>query len=124
MIRVNMSSTLFFYLPYPPSIWELYEGWGKTRRLSKKYQKWRRDAGYFIKRPEVPISEPFSILINLKRPNKRQDIDNRCKAILDCLQFHGVVKNDNLCEEVHIRWLDGPGTVECSVCIETVKGEK
>ncbi|QIG72978.1 holliday junction resolvase RusA-like protein [Rhizobium phage RHph_N3_2] len=96
-----------FHLPYPPSAWDLYNGWGKERRLSPSYKKWRRDAGYFIKAPEEPISRPFSIAIALKRQNIRQDIDNRSKAILDALQFYGVIKNDNLCERLTMCWDDG-----------------
>jgi hypothetical protein len=64
-----------FQLPYPPSGWDLYKGWGKTRSLSTTYKKWRNDAGYFIKRPETPISVPFSISIALRN----KDADERRK---------------------------------------------
>ena len=103
-------------LPYPPSAWDLYEGWGKSRRLSKSYAKWRDDAGYFIKRTE-PINGPFSISIALRRPNKRQDLDNRSKAILDALQHYGVIKNDNLCERLEMVW-DVNLTDECVVLVQ------
>ncbi len=103
-------------LPYPPSAWDLYEGWGKSRRLSKSYAKWRDDAGYFIKRTE-PITGPFSISIALRRPNKRQDLDNRSKAILDALQHYGVIKNDNLCERLEMVW-DASLADECVVLIQ------
>ncbi|WP_244560105.1 RusA family crossover junction endodeoxyribonuclease [Ensifer aridi] len=36
----------------------------------------------------------------LRRQNMRQDLDNRSKAILDCLQHYGVIKNDNLYERL------------------------
>lgn len=103
-------------LPYPPSGWDLYEGWGKTRRLSREYAKWREDAGYFFKRPAAAISVPFSLHIALKRPNKRQDIDNRSKAVLDVLQHYGVIKNDNLCERLEMVW-DAGLEAECVVLI-------
>lgn len=95
---------LRFLLPYPPSGWELYTGWGERRRLSSVYKKWRNDAGYFIKVPEAAISVPFSISIALKRQNLRQDLDNRSKAVLDALQHYGVIKNDNLCERLTMCW--------------------
>lgn len=106
-----------FQLPYPPSGWDLYKGWGKTRSLSTTYKKWRNDAGYFIKRPETPISVPFSISIALRRQNLRQDIDNRSKAVLDALQHYGVIKNDNLCERLSMHW-DEDLPAECVVIIQ------
>ncbi|YP_010115350.1 holliday junction resolvase RusA-like protein [Sinorhizobium phage PBC5] len=91
-------------LPMPPSVWDLYEGWAQTRRLSKTYKKWRTDAGYFIKPPPAPISRPFDIVIAMERPHGLMDVDNRIKPVLDCLQHYKVIKNDNLCESMSIRW--------------------
>lgn len=106
-----------FLLPYPPSGWELYAGWGKERRLSSVYKKWRNDAGYFIKAPKEPLDKPFSISIALKRQNMRQDLDNRSKAILDCLQHYKVITNDNLCERLTMCWSsDLPS--ECVVLVQ------
>lgn len=104
-------------LPYPPSIWDMYEGWGKTRHLSPEYAKWRADAGHFIRgRNERPISIPFSAAICLKRPNKRQDLDNRAKPIFDALQHYGIIKNDNLVERFTMQWDHGM-TDECVVML-------
>jgi len=86
------------HLPYPPSGWDLYNGWGKTRRLSPTYK-------------------PFALHVALKRQNMRQDIDNRSKAILDCLQHYGVIKNDNLCERLTMCW-DSDLPAECVVIIQ------
>lgn len=107
-------------LPYPPSGWELYTGWGEKRRLSPQYKKWRNDAGYFIKAPKAPITVPFSISIALRRQNMRQDIDNRSKAILDCLQHYGVIKNDNLCERLSMHW-DADLPADCVVIIQVAE---
>ena len=105
-------------LPYPPSGWDLYEGWGEKRRLSKSYAKWRLDAGYFIKAPPSPVDVPFSVHIALRRPNRRQDIDNRSKAVLDVLQHYRVIKNDNLCERLEMVW-DAGLSAECVVLLQT-----
>ena len=104
MIRIS--------LPYPPSGWELYTGWGEKRRLSPQYKKWRNDAGYFIKAPKAPITVPFSISIALRRQNLRQEIDNRSKAILD--------KNDNLCERLSMHW-DADLPADCVVIIQVAE---
>lgn len=111
-----------YLLPYPPSGWDLYQGWGKTRSLSSVYKKWRKDAGYFIKVPEKPISQPFSIAIALKRQNLRQDLDNRSKAILDCLQHYKVIKNDNLCERLSMFWSEDL-PAECVVILQIAEEE-
>ncbi|MDX3973270.1 RusA family crossover junction endodeoxyribonuclease [Shinella sp.] len=107
-------------LPYPPSGWELYTGWAEKRRLSPQYKKWRNDAGYYIKAPKLPIAVPFSISIALRRQNVRQDIDNRSKAILDCLQHYGVIKNDNLCERLSMHW-DADLPAECIVILQVAE---
>lgn len=107
-------------LPYPPSGWDLYTGWAKNRRLSPAYEKWRSDAGYFIRAPKAPISVPFSISIALRRQNVRQDLDNRSKAVLDCLQHYGVIKNDNLCERLSMHW-DEALPAECVVILQTAE---
>ncbi|NTF54398.1 RusA family crossover junction endodeoxyribonuclease [Agrobacterium rhizogenes] len=110
-----------FHLPYPPSAWDLYTGWGKTRRLSSEYMRWRIDAGWFLKPiPEKPISVPFSISIALLRQNSRQDLDNRSKAVLDCLQHYRIISNDSLCERLSMQWAqDLPA--ECVVIIQAAE---
>ena len=67
-------------LPYPPSVWQLYCGWGAGRRLSPSYLKWRQSCAAYIMAAGIKASHqiktPFSISITLKRDNKRQDLDN------------------------------------------------
>lgn len=104
-------------LPYPPSTWDLYEGWGATRHLSDEYKKWRHDAGHFFRIPKEPLAVPFSIDIALKRQSKRHDLDNRSKAILDVLQHYGVIKNDSLCARLTMTWDEGMKD-ECVVLLQ------
>lgn len=103
-------------LPFPPSTWDLYLGWGIGRRLSPSYKAWREECGYILKRAEK-VEGPFSIDIALRRPNKRMDLDNRAKAILDCLQCHGVIKNDNLNERMTMQW-DAGLKADCVVLVQ------
>ena len=111
-----MNSPIRLSLPFPPSVWEIYEGWGKTRHRSKLYNKWLEDVGFFIRKRGGPITSPFFIAIALKRPTKRSDLDNRAKAVLDALQHYGVIKNDNLCERLTMQWDQGM-TEECVVLV-------
>lgn len=110
-----------FLLPYPPSVWDLYTGWGKTRHRSKSYEKWLKDAGWFIKPvPSKPIDVPFSLSIALRRQNIRQDIDNRAKAVMDALQTYRVIANDSLCERLSMHW-DENIPAECIVIIQVAE---
>lgn len=98
----------------PPSIWEMYSGWGQRRRLSPSYAKWRADAGYFIKRPGKPLAIPFAASVCLRRPSKRMDLDNRLKPILDVLQHYGVIADDRLCERLTAQWDHG---IKCACVV-------
>lgn len=51
------------------------------------------------------------------RQNMRQDLDNRSKAILDCLQHYQVIKNDNLCERLTMCWSEDL-PAECVVILQ------
>ena len=51
------------------------------------------------------------------RQNLRQDLDNRSKAILDCLQHYQVIKNDNLCERLTMCWSEDL-PAECVVILQ------
>jgi len=109
-----------FELPRPPSVWDMYVGWGKSRRLSAEYEAWRMGAGLMLnsqKRKQGKVSGPFRASIAFRRPSKRSDIDNRIKPVLDLLQFVGIIQNDNLCESVSAVWgNDLP--VECVVILQ------
>lgn len=79
----------------------------KTKKL-KDYEKL---FGYQIQefkhksKIELPVDSEFMATILVTYENKRSDLDNSLKIILDCLQSFGVIKNDNLCYrlEVHKR---------------------
>lgn len=108
-----------FELPMPPSIWDMYEGYGKTRHLSSDYERWRMGAGLMLNRQKTGkpmIKGPFRASIAFRRPSKRSDIDNRIKPVLDLLQFVGVIENDNLCEAVEAVW--DSGDAECVVILQ------
>lgn len=109
MIRVE--------LPFPPTVWEIYVGWGKSRRRSPEYNKWVKDCGWFIKTKDEPLNQPFSLYVALKRPHNRMDLDNRLKPILDVLQHYKVIKNDSLCERITMTW-DAGIKSDCVVLVQ------
>ncbi|WP_331373793.1 RusA family crossover junction endodeoxyribonuclease [Sinorhizobium chiapasense] len=122
-VRRDDRPWLRFRLPLPPSIWDMYTGWGENRRKSKVYKRWVTDAGWFVKPPAVPITKPFDIVIAMERPHGLMDVDNRLKPFLDCLQHYKVIKNDNRCESAAIRWQADLGhecIAEVRECLEGV----
>lgn len=53
------------------------------------------------------IDCPFILYIDVYFENNRPDLDNSLKAILDCLQSSGVIKNDRLCRKIVVeRFID------------------
>ncbi|MGI6243903.1 MAG: RusA family crossover junction endodeoxyribonuclease [Prevotella sp.] len=43
------------------------------------------------------INAPFRLIIDVYHSNKRYDLDNSLKTVLDLLQDVGAITNDNLC---------------------------
>lgn len=104
-------------LPFPPSVWDIYVGWGKSRRQSPAYAQWVQDCGWFIRGRNDRIDTPFSLCVALKRPHNRMDLDNRLKPILDVLQHYQIIKNDNLCERITMTW-DANIESDCVVLVQ------
>lgn len=81
---------------------------GKTRKiLSQKARTWREDARYTIKMNLPPGWEPIEegVAVALMvcppaKPNRRRDIDNYVKPVLDAMKQAGVYADDS---QVH--WL-------------------
>ena len=80
----------------------------KGRAKTKAYQDWITVAGYSInkQRPE-PIHERCAVTIRVeKRGNRKEDIDNRIKAVLDVLVKNHIISDDRLVWRVSAEWAD------------------
>ncbi len=51
----------------------------------------------------IRIEEYFEFEMDVYYPSQRSDLDNSLKCVLDCLQKMGIIKNDNLCVDIHVR---------------------
>lgn len=51
---------------------------------------------------KVNYDKPFILEANIYIPNKRQDLDNVSKILLDCMQSNNIIKNDNLCYRIEL----------------------
>jgi len=49
------------------------------------------------------IEGEFRFEIDVYYPNRRKDLDNSLKVVLDCLQKAKLIKNDNKCMEITAR---------------------
>lgn len=89
----------------PPSVNEMY-GISKRRKYkSSEVDKWQwKTVTDFKKnyRAETYTGDA-EIKITLQTKNKRRwDIDNRVKALQDCLQFAGVIENDAQVQKLEV----------------------
>lgn len=98
-------------LPQPISVNRI---WRKTKAgisKSKAYERWIKSADDMLLdlgqlRGVKPIDGKFTATIVVKR--SRTDLDNNSKSVLDFLQSRNFIINDNLCEELTLRWGDAP----------------
>lgn len=49
------------------------------------------------------IEGEFKFEMDVYYPDRRADIDNSTKVVLDCLQKANAIKNDRNCMEIHLR---------------------
>jgi crossover junction endodeoxyribonuclease RusA len=96
-------------LPFPPSLNAAVRHIaGGGHYLSPEAKRFRASAIATLKHAAArchhqTITKACAVVIDLYPPDKRKrDADNRIKAVLDCLQLAGVVKDDNLCRDVRV----------------------
>ena len=96
-------------LSYPPATNNLYfNAPGKGRVKTERYADWLDESGWRIaaQRPGRIVG-PFATEITVTRPdNRRRDLDNMLKPILDCLVKHRVIPDDSLGQRHMIQWTD------------------
>jgi len=115
--RSSLATTTTVYLPVPTSTNQLYIYRGKFRTISPKYREWKRAAGEAMSSQSFdPMAGDVDIRIRVPRDNRR-DLDNYCKALLDCLVEHGVISSDRNVQFLEIQKLpmDDKTTVHIEV---------
>jgi Holliday junction resolvase RusA-like endonuclease len=103
-------------LPFPPSVNRLWRATAEhgdaSVYLSPIYVKWKDAADALLLSTKgwrrKTIAGAFHIDIALCPPKgqKRGDIDNRVKAVLDYLQRVEVVTNDKNCHRLLVEWVE------------------
>jgi len=102
-------------LPFPPTVNTYWRRVGNRTILSKRARIYReavkrkllllalREELHYRDGIFLPIIKPCAITCWFTMPDRRRrDIDNLTKGLLDALEHAGVVKDDNLFEEIHL----------------------
>jgi len=95
-----------FVFPWPPSV-NLYwrHNHGRTH-ISKEGRRYRADVWAIVASQGtngLPLRGPVRVEIHAYPPDRRRrDVDNIGKAILDALEFAGVLEDDNQVADLRI----------------------
>ena len=65
-------------------------------------------------------------IVYLCKDNRKWDIDNRVKALQDCLEQAGIIENDRQVQSLHVRREYAPDRAETTtrIILMEYKGEK
>lgn len=104
-----MSAAAILTLDYPPSANRLWRNVNGKTLKSAEYRSWLSAmAWHCAAQGEKPIEGPFTAHIMVNRPDeRRRDIDNLTKPIMDALTASAAIKDDGLCQKLTIEWVRG-----------------
>lgn len=117
---MSRPADLVLFLPYPPSLNNLFFTDWKTRRrpASAEYKAWQKTAGQaLLQQPRRSLTGQVRMLCEFHRPdNRRRDLLNLEKGPTDLLVTHGVIEDDSRIVEATLRWVDDhPGLARISI---------
>lgn len=112
---VRRDPMVAYWLPFPPSVNNLFINIGRGRAPSKRYQAWKADAQVaLLKQGRQSVSGPVEFRVSITPPDKRKrDLDNLLKGPLDFCVQNGVIQDDSLIRRIEIEWgeEENPGAV-------------
>lgn len=96
-------TNIVYQLPYPPSLNSYYRTFRGRVLISKKGREYRKSVLRIIGLSGTGLAERLSVIVYAYMPdNRRRDLDNTQKAILDSLTHAGVWLDDSQIDELHI----------------------
>lgn len=103
---VRKNPLVTYWLPWPPSVNNLFINRGRGRAPSERYTAWKADAAFaLMKQGKRSLSGPVVFRVKVTPPdNRRRDLDNLLKAPLDLCVQHGVIQDDSLIRRIEIEW--------------------
>jgi len=103
-----MADAVLIECPMPPSVntlWRRRQG-QHSMYLDGRYATWKRvfDSIVMAIVPRPKVKGHFAATITLSEKERRGDVDNRAKAVMDALQRCAIIENDSLADSITIRW--------------------
>ena len=96
-------------IPFPPSVNTLFANRKGGRFKTEKYKTWIDEAGWMIKTQRDRHNRHagnVSFTLFVRRPdNRRRDIDNLQKAVLDLIVRHRILADDSQIESSTVKWV-------------------
>ena len=93
-------------LPWPPSVNTYWRHNRGITHISKEGRRYRADVWAIVASQGtngLPLRGPVRVEIHAYPPDhRRRDVDNIGKAILDALEFAGVLEDDNQVSDLRI----------------------
>ena len=116
-----------YELPMPPSVNNMHANRpGIGRVKTKAYREWITEAGFMLlaqrnrQGKHKRIDGPIAVTVEAYRPaNKRRDLDNILKPLLDLLTKTQTIKDDSQIVDIWARWVDEG--VPCALIVESVE---
>jgi crossover junction endodeoxyribonuclease RusA len=94
-------------LPWPPTVntyWRMFENRMIISAAGRSYRKAVSDQ-VLIQRGAKHLKGKVKVTIEAYRPdNRKRDLDNLLKAVLDGLKYAGVYEDDSLIVDLRIYW--------------------
>lgn len=111
-------------LPYPPSINHYWRRVGYRTLISREGRRFRREVMAILAAMGVrPIAGKLAVHIVVHPPdNRRRDVDNVVKALLDALEHGGAYGDDSQIVDLSIKKRHAVKGGTTIVRIEEVKG--
>lgn len=110
-------------LPFPPSVNAIWRNAGGRTYRTPEYKKWRDDAyAAYLQQSKAtrnPVKGHFTyhVILDDKRRKPNMDGDNYAsKAVLDFLQYVGLIDNDALADAGSWSW----GPTDPGMCMVSV----
>jgi crossover junction endodeoxyribonuclease RusA len=86
-------------LPYPPSANRYWRSVGSKVLRSREAAVYRQQVGWLCNTEGVtPVSGEVSVTLNVYRPQRSGDLDNRIKVTLDALKGFAFADDDQVVE--------------------------
>jgi crossover junction endodeoxyribonuclease RusA len=109
-----------FVLPYPPSVNSYWRHARGRHYLSRAAKNYRELVALSIPKG-VRFDREIEVFVEVRPPDhRRRDIDNVLKAILDVLEFTGLIADDFLVSRIEIVRGEVVPRGECHVIVSEV----